>query len=325
MPAHNAAPYIRQAIRSILNQTFTDYELWVLENGSQDGTASVAGSISDSRLRVTELGPVGFAAALDFGLRRAQTPWLARMDADDICTPDRLEIQLRAANRHPAACIVGTNSATLSHSGHCIAVSGQVREQPLSFESVAIGGRGKTKSLAARYCKDASMLFRRDSALAAGGYDLEFKSADTALWLKMLRGSIGIEIPDVAYLYRALPSSLKNSHSHGLAVREKYAPDALAEFQRRFPSAPQDARNHLAGYWWQMFIYDSVANDDAAAFRSFEEYARHSGSIARWCARCPPVLRILSRAARHRSGVHYRHRPDLDQIVKEVSRHPSFC
>lgn len=318
MPAHNAERWIGAAIQSVLDQTVKEFELWVLENGSQDATVEVARSFSDRRVRVTELGPVGFTGALAFGLEHAQTPWVARMDADDICTPDRLELQLRAARRKPDACMVGTSSAVLTHSGHCIAGRKAVREQRLSFDSVALG-RGRVVSEGVRYCPDPSMMFKRERALEVGGYDPDFKLADTTLWLRMLRGSSGLEIPEVTYLHRALPFSLNSSHSQGVSVRRKYAPEAAAEFERRYPAAPLTGAMLLAGYWWQMFLYDSIARDHAAAVRSLREYARHSGRLWGRVAACVPLVRVLCWAARLRSGAHYQHRADLDHIVRGVS------
>jgi glycosyltransferase involved in cell wall biosynthesis len=89
LPAHNAEETITQAIASTLNQTYTDFELWVLENGSSDRTAEIARSFTDSRIRVFELGRVGFQGALQYGIENSSSDWLARMDADDLMFPER--------------------------------------------------------------------------------------------------------------------------------------------------------------------------------------------------------------------------------------------
>ena len=84
---------IAQAIASTLNQTYTDFELWVLENGSNDRTAEIARSFTDPRIRVFELGPVGVGGAMQYAIENAPSEWLARMDADDLMFPDRLKVR----------------------------------------------------------------------------------------------------------------------------------------------------------------------------------------------------------------------------------------
>ena len=90
LPAHNAEATIASAIASTLQQSYTDFDLWVLENGSHDRTAEIARSFSDPRVRVFELGPVGFLGALQYAIENASSEWLARMDADDLMFPKRL-------------------------------------------------------------------------------------------------------------------------------------------------------------------------------------------------------------------------------------------
>src|SRR4030095_11637158 len=101
LPAHNAEATIAPAIASTLNQSYGDFELWVLENGSTDATAQVARSFSDPRLRVFELGPVGFQGALQYAIENSESEWLARMDADDLMFPDRLKVQSEANAQAP--------------------------------------------------------------------------------------------------------------------------------------------------------------------------------------------------------------------------------
>ena len=103
LPAHNAEATIASAIASTLQQSYTDFELWVLENGSHDRTAAIARSFSDPRVRVFELGPVGVLGALQYAIENAPSEWLARLDADDLMFPKRLEVQMdfiKGQSRH---------------------------------------------------------------------------------------------------------------------------------------------------------------------------------------------------------------------------------
>src|SRR5512142_2604421 len=111
MPAHNAEMTIAAAIQSILCQSYSDFELWVLESGSQDRTAEVARSFSDPRVKVFELGSLSFQEALIYALENAQTEWLARMDADDLSFPDRFKEQMEVIAQRPDLVLVGTQRA----------------------------------------------------------------------------------------------------------------------------------------------------------------------------------------------------------------------
>lgn len=92
MPAYNCERFIAEAIRSVLNQTFTDFELIVLDDGSTDGTLAAAERFSDSRLVVLP-NKHDFIATLNRGLDCASGRYLARMDADDLIPVDRLAVQ----------------------------------------------------------------------------------------------------------------------------------------------------------------------------------------------------------------------------------------
>ena len=93
MPAYNAERYIADAIRSVLEQTFTDFELLIVNDGSTDDTAKVIASFKDPRVMLLSQQNKGVSAALNLGLSHARAPYVARFDADDICYPDRLKIQ----------------------------------------------------------------------------------------------------------------------------------------------------------------------------------------------------------------------------------------
>src|SRR5689334_16823828 len=114
MPVHNVAPYIGPAIRSILSQTFEDFELWILENGSTDNTLEIATEFQDQRIRIFDLGRSGFQGALAYALEHARSPWIARMDGDDLSHPRRLERQMSLLSERPEVSLVGTAYSTMT-------------------------------------------------------------------------------------------------------------------------------------------------------------------------------------------------------------------
>src|ERR1700751_4565114 len=108
MPAYNAGTYIREAITSVLQQSFKNFELLVVNDGSTDDTLSIALSFYDPRIIVINKDHAGIASALNTGLKLASAPYVARFEADDICLPNRLETQLDFLHDHPEYVLVGS-------------------------------------------------------------------------------------------------------------------------------------------------------------------------------------------------------------------------
>src|SRR4051812_15876413 len=111
MPAHNARPFIGESVRSVLSQTFTDFELVILENGSTDGTRAACQELAgrDPRIRVfTRDERLGNGAASNATVAHTRCGLLARMDADDLAAPEWLERVVETLERNPDAVLVGT-------------------------------------------------------------------------------------------------------------------------------------------------------------------------------------------------------------------------
>jgi hypothetical protein len=110
MPAYNAAPYLDEAVTSILNQTFRDFEFIIINDGSTDATPSILKRYAetDSRIHVYHQENQGMISALNRGCRLVRGKYIARMDADDISLPRRFEKQLEYMERHPQIGILGT-------------------------------------------------------------------------------------------------------------------------------------------------------------------------------------------------------------------------
>ncbi|MBI5912305.1 MAG: glycosyltransferase [Betaproteobacteria bacterium] len=109
LPVYNGAKYIAEAVRSVLTQTFADFELIVIDDGSTDCSAEVLEGFSDTRLRVIRFSENrGLVAALNHGIRESRSELIARMDADDICMPTRFERQVDFLDSHPKVALCGT-------------------------------------------------------------------------------------------------------------------------------------------------------------------------------------------------------------------------
>ncbi len=218
LPVRNGEKFIAAAIGSVLNQTFREFELWVLENGSDDETVRVVRSIKNERIKLFELGPVGVQGALQYAIENAPTPWLARMDADDLMFPNRLEVQMNFLMRNPGLVFVGSAYAFLTPFGHILDLR-------------ARGAREVTKQELAgrRGFPDSSLIFNRLAARAAGGVDREFAKCDgLPLMFRLLTQGKAWGLAEHLQLYRLRADSLSKDHDHDVESRQihfKYAPE----------------------------------------------------------------------------------------------------
>ena len=118
MPVYNGVAYLREALDSILRQTFSDFELVVINDGSTDRSADVIKSYVDHRVHYYENGQnIGLARSLNRGLSLTRGQYIARMDQDDISLPERLERQLAFMEAHPEVGVLGTACQHIDDSG----------------------------------------------------------------------------------------------------------------------------------------------------------------------------------------------------------------
>lgn len=123
MPVYNAAPYVKDAIDSILNQTFADFELLVFNDGSTDSSAEVIESIKDKRIVFIDSAKnFGYVAHLNNGLQLARGKYIARMDADDIALPTRFEKQIAFLEANSEVGLCGTSFRTFGASEIVVSV-----------------------------------------------------------------------------------------------------------------------------------------------------------------------------------------------------------
>src|SRR3989344_7437597 len=109
MPVYNGKKYLREAIKSILNQTFRDFEFLIINDGSTDKSAEIIKSFNDARIRLERNETnLGLIKTLNKGLGLAKGKYIARMDCDDISLPKRLSIQVNFMEKHPEIDVCGS-------------------------------------------------------------------------------------------------------------------------------------------------------------------------------------------------------------------------
>ncbi|MGL5192222.1 MAG: glycosyltransferase family 2 protein, partial [Chroococcales cyanobacterium] len=117
IPAYNAEKTIQETIESVLNQTFPDFELIVINDGSTDRTLEIVSGLTDSRLQVFSFPNSGPQKSRNRGISLATGDYLSFIDADDLWTPDKLERQLQSLQEHPEAAVVYSWTDFIDESG----------------------------------------------------------------------------------------------------------------------------------------------------------------------------------------------------------------
>lgn len=195
MPAYNVEKYIRASIDSVLNQTFQDFELLIIDDGSSDNTLAIIKSYTDKRIKVLENTiNKGLIYTLNRGLQHINTPYISRTDADDISTPDRLQKQIELMERNPNIGFCGTwlNSFKLS-----------INEQNISYYTPT---KHEEISIHLFFCRSwgGPPLIRKS---ILNKYNIQYDarevtSEDYDLYLKISKVSQMVNIPEVLYHYR---------------------------------------------------------------------------------------------------------------------------
>ena len=176
MPVYNAEKWISKAIESILNQSYSNLELIIVDGGSNDGTHDKIIQYTDSRLQLYITGEYSFTKKLNYAIKKARGLWIARMDADDICHPDRIREQVNFIKKHKDAVLVSTFETFLTPNRYVI------HEKLPEWDYIELTDKDFVQK---SYYNDASMIFRKDLSLECGLYDERFEK-DTSLWYKLL-------------------------------------------------------------------------------------------------------------------------------------------
>ncbi len=214
MAAYNAAPYLNDTIAGIIEQTYTNWECIIINDGSTDDTGNILDSIDDNRFKVIHLTKnKGAAYALNIGLSRASGQWIAIHDADDISLPERIEEQVKYLAKKPDLIAVGSFI-------ECIP-GGTAPINKKNLRQFA-AGRNKIRSYEdikeilfyVSFLTHGTMLISKNALLAAGGYNQNLKIAyDYYLWTKMVHLGPMENVPRVLYRYRVYQESLSQKNS----------------------------------------------------------------------------------------------------------------
>jgi GT2 family glycosyltransferase len=232
VPAYNGERTILETIKSIQQQTFSDFELIVINDGSTDRTLELLATVEDPRLKVFSYENGGLPVARNRGIARAMGEFITFIDADDLWTPDKLELQLAALQQHPEAGVAYSWTLVMDEKGEgfypgkSVSFEGNVYPQLLLSNFIASG---------------SNVMLRREAITSVGEFDPTLRSCeDWDYWLRVAALWSFVVVPKYQILYRQSSGAMSSK----VEVMEK---NLLIVHERAFQAAPpelQFLKNH---------------------------------------------------------------------------------
>lgn len=275
IPVYNGEETIKETIYSALNQTFTNLELIVVNDGSKDSTLSVISSIKDSRLKVFSFPNAGVAISRNRGIRQANGEFIAFLDADDLWTSDKLEAQLEALQLNPKAAVAYSwvdyidEFGEFLHNGNHITINGNAYKHML-VENVLENG--------------SNPLIRREALTQVGGFNqLLTPAEDWDMWLRLAACYDFVTVPHPQILYRTLYSS----GSTNVLKMEKVCLQLIEQAFCRAPVSIKYLKNKALGTLYHYLTGKSLessyrSENSTTAMRFFCNTIRYDASVWQW-------------------------------------------
>ena len=269
IPVSNGERTIKETIDSVLNQTFLDFELIVINDGSQDSTLKIVSSILDPRLKVFSYPNAGLAATRNRGVSHASGEYISFIDADDLWTPDKLEAQFKALQANPQAAVAYSWTDWIDESGQFLRPGGHISVKGDVFATLLVRDFVESGS---------NPLIRTEALAEVGGFDESLPAVeDWDMWLRLAAGYEFVCVPSPQILYRVSSSSMSSNvwkmEAGSLQVIERafaVAPESLQHLKRevlgsrykyltfKAVEGTPERKKGLAAvrFLWQMVRYD---------------------------------------------------------------------
>jgi glycosyltransferase involved in cell wall biosynthesis len=204
LPVYNCPAYIGAAIKSILNQTFENFELIVIDDGSTDNTPEIIQTFLDTRIRFFQQPNQGLAATLNRGISLARGKYIARHDQDDIALPERLAKQVKFLDSQPACGMVGTWAEIYL----------EETKTPRAHRHPSDNLRLQYELLFNNPFVHSSMLLRKSALEQVGGYSTDRERQppeDYELWSRIAHEYEIANLPEILQIYREVPRSMSRT------------------------------------------------------------------------------------------------------------------
>jgi glycosyltransferase involved in cell wall biosynthesis len=213
MPVYNSQRFLAEAIECILNQTFTDFEFLIIDDGSTDTSSDILATYAkrDERIRIyTHTKNLGIAEARNLGLKLAKGKYVATMDSDDLVLPERLQLQVAYMESHPDTGVLGAGAYIIDEKGKRRGVLDYPSSHPIIIHGLCFYDP----------INNPVVMVRREVVLSVGGYNPEFPpTEDYDLWVRLSSVTFLANLPE-RLLFLRKHGSNTTSEKHEINCRQ---------------------------------------------------------------------------------------------------------
>lgn len=257
MPVYNAEKYLSESIESVLNQHFVDFELIIIDDGSTDNSKSIAASYRDKRIRFVE-NRHHYIESLNKGMSIASGKYIARMDADDVMLPNRLQIQADYMIHHPNIDICGSWMKTFGQNefivktlgDHCEIIRGALQCTPLLHPTVMM----KQSIISSFPMIDGIYQVYNEQYIYAEDYKL---------WIDLImKGYQFANIPQILLSYRLSEAQVTQLKQKEMAERTYLIQHEYMEYAIEQLTAKKEVYYEVLNNSIELFNNDSLSFDD---------------------------------------------------------------
>ena len=183
IPLYNKSPYILRTLESVLNQTYTDFEVVVVDDGSTDGGEKIVESFTDPRIRLVRQANAGVSAARNAGIKAARGEWIAFQDADDQWVPEKLALQMEQIKKKPDIQWISGGFIRVRNG---VTVCYKERFKDKWFEADSIISDALVPLAQGYHICTITIMIKREILIDIGGFDENLTSGeDLDLWVRM--------------------------------------------------------------------------------------------------------------------------------------------
>ena len=260
IPAYNAMTYLPETLESVLRQTFTDFEVLIVNDGSSDQIVEWASGLVDPRVKLISQENQGSPGARNTGIAHAQGEYVAFLDADDLWSPTKLEKQICCLEDNPAVGLVNTWTVLIDQLGKPVGRAGTFQAEGDVWKQIVLGNFLVCSSVVVRRCCFETVGVFEPNLILCEDWDM---------WIRIAsRYSVAVVKEPLAYYRQHLNNISKNYRT--------FLQDSRTVIEKAFASVPSELlylRNRSYGYANLYLAWRSLQSRDYQAVSHFRQQA----------------------------------------------------
>ncbi|AKG21003.1 glycosyltransferase family 2 protein [Calothrix sp. 336/3] len=259
IPAHNAMAYLPETLENVLQQTFTDFEVLIVNDGSSDNIVSWATGICDTRVKLISQPNQGISATRNTGIALTTGDYIAFLDADDLWEPTKLAKQVSYLDCHPQVGLVYTGMLFIDERSYS---TGRIIQSKVE-------GNVLDKVLLSNPIPCSSVMIRRQCFAEVGVFDRNLRSIeDWDMWIRIAaRYPLGV-IPEALMYYRQVPNSLSKNYQ---AMEKAFVTVIEKAFSKIAPPELLNLKSRSYGDAYLCLAWKSLQSKD----RNYQQAAKY--------------------------------------------------